>query len=114
MLKKYFDWTPRDVAQWETIRKKGCLRFTLWYGLISGGIIFVIPGVWALIDWVMDLLAGRAATNSLSFLALKLLIIAVIGVLAGIVNALATWVMEEKIYQQKYVQHKENTEDRKT
>ena len=102
MLKKYFDWTPRDVAQWETIRKKGFWRFTLWYGLFSGGIIFVIPGVWALIDWVMDLLSGRAATNSLSFLALKLLIIAVICVLAGIVNALATWVMEERIYQTHY------------
>lgn len=114
MLKKYFDWTPRDVTQWEAIRKKGFWRFTLWYGLISGGIIFVIPGVWALIDWVMDLLAGQAATNSPGLLAMKLLIIAVICVFAGIVNAMATWVMEEKIYQQKYSQLKENTGDKKT
>jgi glucose dehydrogenase len=102
VLKKYFDWTPRDVAQWEAIRKKGFWRFTLWYGLLSGGIIFIIPGAAVLFGWVKSLLSEQAAPASASSLALKLLAIAVICVLAGTINALATWVMEEKIYQQKY------------
>ena len=112
MLKKYFDWTPRDVAQWEKLRQKGMGRFIVWYGLISGGIIFIFPAVWTLAALIKALLEGAAAKAG--YLALELLATAALCVPVGIIIALATWVMEEKIYQQKYVQHKENNENRKT
>ena len=33
MLKKYFDWTPSDLAAWEKIRAKGLRHFILWFVL---------------------------------------------------------------------------------
>ena len=92
MLKKLFDWTPRDVADWEKIRSKGLLRFVLGYGLaLFGGIMFIVLGGAAtLIRW------NRAQAASLIS---ELVIIAVICLLGGLVNSLVTWVVEEKLYQ---------------
>jgi uncharacterized SAM-binding protein YcdF (DUF218 family) len=102
MIKKYFDWTPRDIAQWEIIRQKGLWRFLLWYSVISGGICFIIPGAAVLLSGVKTLLNDQEASNSLSYLALKLLVVAAVCLAAGFINALATWLMEEKLYQKYY------------
>jgi uncharacterized membrane protein len=92
MLKKLFDWTPRDVADWEKIRSKGLLRFILVYGLaLFGGIMFIVLGGAAtLIRW------NTAQTASLIS---ELVIIAMICLSGGLVNSLVTWVVEEKLYQ---------------
>ena len=92
MLKKLFDWTPRDVADWEKIRSKGLLRFVLGYGLVLfGGIMFIVLGGTAtLIRW-----NTAQATSLIS----ELIIIAVICLSGGLVNSLVTWVVEEKLYQ---------------
>ena len=93
------------MAQWEKLRQKGMGRFIVWYGLISGGIIFIFPAVWTLAALIKALLEGAAPAN-VSYLALELLATAVLCVPVGIIVALATWVMEEKIYRQKYMPHK--------
>jgi len=92
MLKKLFDWTPRDVADWEKIRSKGLLRFILGYGLaLFGGLLFIaLGGAATLIRW------HTAQTSSLIS---ELIVIALICLLGGLVNSLVTWVVEEKLYQ---------------
>ena len=99
MLKKLFDWTPRDVADWEKIRSKGLLRFVLGYGLgLFGGIMFIVLGGTAtLIRW-----NTAQATSLIS----ELIIIAVICLSGGLVNSLVTWVVEEKLYQKYKEIHK--------
>jgi hypothetical protein len=89
--KKFFNWTPQDVADWEKIRSKGLLRFILGYGLILfGGVMFVlIAGTVAVLAW--------DKTNATISIRLMILI-AVICLLGGLVNSLITWVMEEKLY----------------
>jgi thiol:disulfide interchange protein len=102
MLKKLFDWTPRDVADWEKIRSKGLLRFVLGYGLVLfGGIMFIVLGATAtLIRW------NRAQAASLIS---ELVIIAVICLSGGLVNSLVTWAVEEKLYQKyKEIHNPEN------
>jgi len=45
MLKKLFDWTPSDIAQWEKIREKGLRHFVYWYGIQRfSGILFIFFG----------------------------------------------------------------------
>ena len=98
MLKKWFDWTPRDIAQWEAIRQKGLGRFIAWYGLlISGGLFFIVPGAAILFTWVKSLLSDRP--GSIAYLGLRLLVTAVLCLFAGFINSLVTWLVEEKLYQ---------------
>ena len=98
MLKKWFDWTPRDIAQWEAIRQKGPGRFMAWYGLlISGGLFFIIPGAAILFSWIKSLLGDRPV--SLAYLGLRLLVTAALCLAAGLINGLVTWLVEEKLYQ---------------
>ena len=101
-MKKYFDWTPRDIAQWEAIRERGLWHFLLWYGLlVSGGVIFVIPAAAVLFNWVR-LNTGVDNHPGLAALALQLAFMAAVCVLGGLVNGLVTWVVEERLYQ-KYI-----------
>ena len=92
MLKKLFDWTPRDIADWEKIRSRGLLRFVLVYGLaLFGGLLFLLLGGAAtLIRW------HKAQTDNLIS---ELIVIALICLLGGLVNSLVTWFAEEKLYQ---------------
>ena len=97
MLKKYFDWTPRDVAAWEKIRAGGLGRFLLRYGLLlSGGLFFIVPLVMTIVDWL------RSPGRRIEDLVVRLLAAAVVCLAAGLVNGLVTWWMEEGIYQRKY------------
>jgi len=92
MLKKLFDWTPRDTADWEKIRSRGLLRFILVYGLgLFGGILFVLLGGAAtLLRW------HKAQTENLIS---ELIVIALICLLGGLVNSLVTWFVEERLYE---------------
>ena len=99
MLKKWFDWTPSDIAAWEAIRQRGLGRFLLWYSALFGGGMFVLLVVGALIFGAVR--AAGAGTTSLrpAYLALILLFLAVVSLAGGLVNSIITWVMEEKLYQ---------------
>lgn len=97
MLKKFyqerfFNWTASDVAGWEEIREKGWLRFSLWYGVaLFGGVLFVlIGGIAVLLAWRQGQFASLLP---------ELVFCAVVCLLGGLVSALATWAMEEKLYQ---------------
>ena len=92
MIKKLFDWTPRDIADWEKIRSKGLPRFILRYGLmLFGGILFILlSATAALLAWNQ----ARAAS-----MIPELVAIALICFVGGLVNSLVTWVVEEKNYR---------------
>jgi len=100
MLKKLFEWTPRDVADWEKIRSRGLRRFVLHYGmLLFGGILFVLLGG-AVILFALD------KTHVASLLP-QLVVIALICAAGGLLNSLLTWTVEERMYRkykQKYME----------
>ena len=93
MLKKWFDWTPNDIAAWERIRAKGVWRFVLWYGvgLFGGGLSILLGGV-TLFRWIQS-------PVSLAGLALELALVASLCLLGGVLNSLLTWWLEESIYR---------------
>jgi hypothetical protein len=98
MLKKLFDWTPSDIAQWEKIRRKGLQHFILWYGVqLFGGGLFALLGATALLVSISTS-PKIHITNSAS-LGLELLFIAAVCILGGVVNSLLTWSVEEIIYR---------------
>ena len=105
MLKKYFDWTPRDISTWEMIRKKGLRNFVFWYGLVSfGGILFILLGGAVFVPWAKAFLENQvtisiAAIPHFTFLVLELLFVAAVCVLGGLFTSLVTWFMEEAIYR---------------
>lgn len=104
MRKKFFNWTPQDVADWEKIRSKGLLRFILGYGLaLFGGILFVlIAGAVMVLVWNKPQASGIIPV---------LILIAVVCLLGGLVNSLLTWVMEEKLYAKfKKIHSQENNQ----
>ncbi len=98
MLKKLFDWTPRDIAQWEKIRAQGLPRFVLWYGVqLFAGVLFVFLGGAVLLLWVKAFLENQA--TNVAGLLLELLFVAAACLAGGVVNSLITWAVEENIYQ---------------
>jgi hypothetical protein len=104
-FKKLFIWTPQDIKAWEAIRGKGLAYFILWYGFkISAAILFVLVGGGALLSWLIGLwrsfpaLPGEWAAR-LGFLGLEMLLAGVLSLSGGLVNALATWALEEAIYR---------------
>lgn len=100
MLKKYFDWTPRDIAYWEKVRRKGLWSFIAWYGVvITSGIFFVLFGLVTIIFWLKQIFGRQITSTSLIFLAWQLLVLAVVCVIAGLINSLITWVVEERLYR---------------
>ncbi len=89
---KFFNWTPKDVADWEKIREKGLTRFIWGYGILFfGGTLFILLGV---IDCF--LVVNQMRTSNLIA---ELGFIAFVCLLGGLVASLATWWMEEKLYQ---------------
>lgn len=100
MIKKLFDWTPRDIAYWEKIRQKGLGNFIAMYGVvITGGLMFLVFGLIRLIGWLRQMRGFPLATTSWLFLLGQLLFVAVICLAGGVINSLITWLVEEKLYR---------------
>lgn len=91
-VKKLFDWTPSDIAAWESIRQKGLWHFTCWYGLAFSGIMFIVMGAVTVFTW------AQAPANFASLL-FQLAFVAGVCLLGGLIASLLTWWMEERIYQ---------------
>lgn len=99
MIKKLFDWTPRDIASWENIHQKGLSKFIAWYGVvISGGLLFIVFGLVTVFIWIRQTSGLLITQMSLIFLLVQLVIVAVVCLLGGIVNSLITWVVENRLY----------------
>jgi hypothetical protein len=99
MIKKLFDWTPRDIAYWEKIHQKGLKKFIGWYGvLISGGLLFLVFGLVTVFIWLRQTSGLLVTRMSLIFLLGQLIIVAVVCLLGGIINSLTTWVVENRLY----------------
>ncbi len=100
MLKKLFDWTPRDIAYWEKIQARGLGSFILMYGVVTtGGLLFVIFGLFTLIGWLRQLGGIPVTPTRLFFLAFQLLVVALVCLAAGLLNAILTWVVEQRLYR---------------
>jgi len=100
MLKKYFDWTPRDIAYWEKIHQKGLRHFILWYGMaITAGLFFILFGLVAFIIWLTQVIGRPIHATNVIFLIGQLVFVAIVCLAAGLVNSLVTWVVEERLYR---------------
>jgi hypothetical protein len=100
MFKKWFDWTPRDVAYWENLRQKGLRRFILWNGIvITGGLLFLVFGIITTIIWFRQTSAFLLTPLSWAFLAGQLIFVALVCLVFGIINSLITWTVEERLYR---------------
>ncbi len=100
MLKKLYDWTPRDIAYWEKIRSRGRGNFMIRYGLvISSGVFFLVFGLATLFNWLRHASVNGITTANFIFLLGQLLFIGILCILAGLINALITWELEERLYR---------------
>jgi hypothetical protein len=100
MIKKLFDWTPRDIAYWEKIRGRGLGKFILWYGmLITGGGLFIVFGLVTFFLWLRQVWGMRITSASLIFLLGQLVFVALVCLVGGIINSLVTWVVENRLYR---------------
>ena len=100
MIKRLFDWTPRDIAYWEKIRQRGLGKFILWYGmLITGGVLFVVFGLVTFILWLGQTWGTQVTQASLLFLFGQLVFVALVCLSGGIINSLVTWVVEQRLYR---------------
>jgi hypothetical protein len=100
MIKKLFDWTPRDIAYWEKIRQRGLWKFIVWYGLlITGGLLFIVFGLATFILWLRQVWGSQVTSSSLIFLLGQLVFVALVCVLGGMINSLITWVVENRLYR---------------
>jgi sorbitol-specific phosphotransferase system component IIC len=100
MIKKLFDWTPRDIAYWEKIRQKGLRKFIGWYGVvISSGLLFILFGLVSLFIWISQVTGAQITSTSFISLAIRLIFTALVSLLAGVINSLITWVVEERLYR---------------
>lgn len=100
MIKRLFDWTPRDIAYWEKIRQKGLGRFIGRYGvLLTGGMLFLAAGLVTLISWLKQSAGKTVTITDLVILFGQLIFVALVCLLGGIVNSLITWVVEERLYR---------------
>jgi hypothetical protein len=105
MIKKLFDWTPRDIAYWEKIRRKGLGKFIGWYGVvITGGMLFLVFGLVTFLMWLRQASGSPITSTNLVFLFGQLIFVALVCLVAGIINSLITWVVEERLYH-KYKAH---------
>jgi hypothetical protein len=100
LIKKLFDWTPRDIAYWEKIRQKGLWHFVRWYGLvISAGLLFLVYGLVTFIGWLRQFVGMQRAQTSWIILVGQLFFGALVCLIAGLINSLITWVVEERLYR---------------
>ncbi len=99
MLKKWFDWTPRDISYWEKIRQRGLGNFIVWYGiLITGGLLFIVFGILTTLIWLRQAWGKPVTPSSLFFLLGEIIFVALVCLLGGIINSLVTWVVENRLY----------------
>ncbi len=107
MIKKLFDWTPRDIAYWEKIQEKGLGKFILWYGMVvTAGLLFVALGLAALVSWLRRLSSGAISSADWMFLLVQLVFLVVVSLVAGIANSLVTWLVEQRLYRKYKAQQK--------
>lgn len=107
MFKKWFDWTPRDLAYWEKFRQKGLGRFILKNGIaFTGGLLFLVFGIITVIIWIRQPNALPPTPVSWIFLAGQLIFVAVVCLIFGIINSLITWAVEERLYKKYKLKHK--------
>ena len=100
MIKKLFDWTPRDIAYWEKIRQKGLRYFIGWYGIvITGGLLLIVFGLVTFFIWLRQVVGAQITPASLIFLVGQLIFVALVCLVGGIVNSLISWVVEERLYR---------------
>lgn len=105
LIKKLFDWTPRDIAYWEKIRLRGLWYFIGWYGiLITGSLLFLLFGLMTFFGWIIQGWDTQPSITGFILLGLKLVFVALLCLGAGIVCSLVTWVVEERLYR-KYMSH---------
>ena len=99
MIKKWFDWTERDIAAWEKLRAGGPWRFILGYGVgLTGGGLFLLLGSVSLLLWRKNF-PTEGITNgpARTYLLLQIAFLAGLSLLGGLVNGLVTWLMEKKL-----------------
>ncbi len=100
MIKRLFDWTPRDIAYWEKIRQQGWAKFIAWYGLvITGGVLFAVFGLVTLILWITRIWGEPVTSSDLIFLFGQLIFTGLVCLIGGAINGLVTWVVEERMYK---------------
>jgi hypothetical protein len=100
MIKRLFDWTPRDIAYWEKIQTRGKWKFILWYGVgITGGVLFLVFGLITFVQWFRQFSEAYNTSASLFILFGQLLFTAVVCLVAGILNGVITWLVEERQYR---------------
>ena len=99
MIKKLFDWTPRDIAYWEKVQRKGFGNFILIYGVVvTGGLLFLIFGLTTFFSWFRKTAGLPITTTGLIFLAGQLAFVALVCLIFGVINSLLTWVVEQRLY----------------
>ena len=99
MIKKLFDWTPRDIAYWEKVHQKGLKKFIGWYGLfISGGLLFLVFGLVTVFIWIRQISDKQITPMNFLFLLGQLIIVALVCLAGGLINSLITWLVEDKLY----------------
>lgn len=100
MIKKLFDWTPRDIAYWMKIHQKGLRKFIGWYGVfISSGLLFLVFGLITFFIWLRQTSGIQITSMSLIFLLGQLIIVALMCLVGGIINSLITWAVEDRLYR---------------
>lgn len=100
LIKKLFDWTPRDIAYWEKIHQNGLANFVRWYGLvISAGLLFLVLGLVTFFSWLRQVLGTPSTQTSWIILVGQLIFVALVCLIAGLINSLITWVVEERLYR---------------
>jgi hypothetical protein len=100
MLKKLFDWTPRDIAYWEKIRQKGLLNFIAWYGVvITGGLLFLVFVLVTIFYWLRQASGSPITSTKLVFLFGQMVFVAFVCLVGGVINSMITWVVEERLYR---------------
>jgi hypothetical protein len=100
LIKKLFDWTPRDIAYWEKIHQKGLGNFVRWYGLvISAGLLFLVFGMVTFFSWLRQVLGTQSTQTGWIILVGQLIFVALVCLIAGLINSLITWVVEERLYR---------------
>jgi hypothetical protein len=89
----FFNWTPADLAGWESLRSRGMARFVLLYGMLGfGAFLFVLSSGVTLLAWPGSP-AGAVG------LLIQLAVCAAASLAGGLLAGLLTWWLEDGIYQ---------------
>jgi hypothetical protein len=89
----FFNWTPADLAGWESLRSRGMARFVLLYGMLGfGAFLFVLSASLTILVWLRS-------PAALAVLQQLLLFAALLSLAGGLLAGLLTWWLEDGIYQ---------------